>query len=428
MTLATTNPSRTFELPSASTRLSTPWTNYAATFTTTPAYSYTPETEEQIVEIVRFAAQEGIPIRTKGGGFSFSPLLATGGILLDLSALSGITDVDSATSRVRVRAGTKIETLGGLLWEKGLSLSIQGILDQQSIVGAISTGTHGTGIEHGCISSYVRWVRLVDGSGQIQEIGEGDPRLAAAKVSLGVLGVILEVELQVEPWFYLEQQEPSFPTWAESLSELEGRVAANEHYQQMWFPHNRSAEIYHSPSREGEVADSNWVSSLNRVSEGGESEHSLTERRVGRSYQMFAVPFNEHWPKFHEVEYSVPVAAAVAAADAVRAVMTAAPDPQYPLFLRWVKGDDSMISPFADRDAVTLSIAARPEDEYWDYLRAYHDALRPFNARAHWGKLNFLTRADVERLYPRHGEFVAIRREIDPLGIFLNDATRQLFG
>src|SRR5690606_4395452 len=114
-----------------------------------------------------------------------SPLLHTNGILLDLSRLSGITGVDKTRNRVRVRAGSKLETLGAELWDQGFSLSTQGILDQQSIVGAISTGTHGTGSRFGCLSSYVRWVRMVDGHGEVIEIGEGDPRLPAAMATLG---------------------------------------------------------------------------------------------------------------------------------------------------------------------------------------------------------------------------------------------------
>lgn len=406
-----------------------PWHNYSDGQFATPAYTVTPRTEEEAAEAVRFARRNRIQLRVVGGGYSFSPIVQTGGVLVDLKHLTGLTGVDSDRNRVRVRAGTQVKELGGLLWEQGFSMTVQGMFDLQTIVGALSTGTHGTGLNTKCMSSFVTWVKLVNGHGDIIEIDESQAReLQAAQTAIGTLGVILEVELQVEPKFYLNQT-PTFPGWAEAKSTMSEDLERNLHFALMWFPHDGSPDLYSMPipdaSKQNDLC---WRIAFNKdeMDPALDTGERSWESGVMRSYHVFSLD-HPQWPKFHEMEYSVPLAAADEAIDAVRDLMKTTDDPQFPLYLRWVKGDDTMLSPFAGRDAVTLSIAGRPDGSYWPYFREYHEILTAFDARGHWGKINFFTRDDVERLYPRHGEFVSVRRELDPDNIFLNDHTRPLF-
>lgn len=407
----------------------TPWTNWPESQTCTPLYTVAPRTAEEVAQVVRFAIAEGIGVRTKGGGYSFSPLVHTGGILLDMVNYSGLGDIDSDNHRAWVKAGTGVNELGDLLWDKGLAVTVQGAFDLQTFVGAAATGTHGSGTGFGCLSSYVRGVRLVDGHGDIVEIDERHvAELAAAQVSLGMLGPILEVLLQAEPKYFLSK-EVSFPDWSDASATLEQDAAANRHYANMWFPHHGSPALYRmSIPQDRNMADTCWIEACNRAP-APEVDTGVRswESNVGRSYHVLSFSHPD-MPKFHEMEYSVSQDKARDAIETVQSLMRASADPQFPLFIRWVRGDNTMLSPFADRDAVTLSIAGAPGTDYWEYFRRYHAALTTFGARAHWGKIHFLSREDVERLYPRHGEFRAVRETFDPKGLFLNDDTRRLFG
>ena len=132
---------------------------------------------------------------------------------------------------------------------------------------------------------------------------------------------------------------------------------------------------------------------------------------------------------FHELEYYVPAEQGVEAIETVQdLVRTVHPDQKYPMEVRWVKQDDGFLSPFYKRDTTVISVSGAPGTNYWPYLRDVDAALQPFNARAHWGKIHFLTRNRVKDLYPEYDTFVQVRRDFDPNGVFLNDHTRALLG
>ena len=168
-------------------------------------------------------------IRPVGTGHSWTGLCTTDGVQIDVSALTGIRVVDRDRKRVAVKAGTTIFELGEALWEEGFSLKNQGDIDVPTIAGALSTGTHGSGIELGILASSVRRVRLVNGHAELVDITEDDPdALHAAQVSLGMLGIIVEVELEVVDRYYLEE-EVTYPTWDALLEGWERDVADNRH-------------------------------------------------------------------------------------------------------------------------------------------------------------------------------------------------------
>ncbi len=155
----------------------------------TPAFTVRPRNEQEALDAVRFAIREGLPVRAVGSGHSSSPLVQTGGVLMDMAGLSAITGTDQLGRRARALAGTTINAFGDALWEKGLALSNQGDIDKQQIAGALATSTHGSGKDLGSFSSKLRWVKLINGYGEIVEIGEGQLReLRAAQTALGTLG------------------------------------------------------------------------------------------------------------------------------------------------------------------------------------------------------------------------------------------------
>ncbi len=402
-----------------------PWSNWGGNQTATPAYTVRPTTDEEVVEIVRFALREGLQVRAVGAGHSFTPLVQTGGILVDLSALTGITGVDAERKRARVRGGTAISDIGDALWEQGFSLSNQGDIDKQSISGAISTGTHGSGIDLGSFSSSLRWVRLVDGRGEIVEIGEDRiDELRAAQVALGTLGIFLEVELQVVDRHYLQEQ-ITYPAWSETVSTWDEDIEGNRHYSFLWCQQDASAALYELPTPEGEsMVNRSYTKRYNTV-EMDDSGVDLTEGgRRDRSYRIYPGGF---MIPFHELEYYVPREHGREAVEAVQELIrTVHTDQEYPIEVRWVKGDEGFLSPFQHRDTTVVSVSGAPGTDYWPYLRDVDSVLSRFEARAHWGKIHFMTRDRVASLYPDFEKFVEVRRRFDPNGIFLNDHTRAL--
>src|SRR4051812_28176828 len=151
------------------------WSNWSQLATSTPAYTMTPRTEGEVAECIRFAIDNDLPVRPVGTGHSWTGLCSTNGVQIDVSALTGVRVVDRGRKLVAVKAGTTIWDLGEALWDEGFSLKNQGDIDVQTVAGALSTGTHGSGIDLGILASSVRRVRLVDGLGNVVEITEADP-------------------------------------------------------------------------------------------------------------------------------------------------------------------------------------------------------------------------------------------------------------
>jgi FAD/FMN-containing dehydrogenase len=420
---------------SASPRLDTPaipfdahrtWTNWGGNQTATPAYTVRPQTDDEVVDIVRFAIRQGLQVRVLGAGHSFTPLVQTGGVLIDMGAITGITGIDTERKRVRAKAATPVSDFGEPLWDAGLALSNQGDIDKQAIAGAISTGTHGSGIALGSFSSALRWVRLINGHGEIVEIGEDDlGRLRAAQVALGTLGVFLEVELQVIGRYWLQEQ-ITYPPFSETISRWDEDIAANRHYSFLWCQSDESAGLYQLPIPAGEsMVNRSYTKRYNTVTlEEASGLSSVEGSRRDRSYRIYPGGF---MIPFHELEYYVPMERGLEAVQRVQELIhTDHRDQKYPIEVRWVKQDQGYLSPFAHRDTTVISVSGAPGTNYWPYLRDVDSVLQDFDARAHWGKLHFLTRDRLEKLYPELDAFLAVRLEFDPNGVFLNDHTRAL--
>ncbi|MFF7231356.1 FAD/FMN-containing dehydrogenase [Streptomyces sp. 2333.5] len=404
------------------------WTNWGGNQSCSPAFTVRPRNEREVLDVVRFAIREGLPVRAVGAGHSFTPIVQTGGVLIDTASLTGVTGVDTATHRVRMLGGTRLTDLGDVLWDKGLSLSNQGDIDKQAIAGAISTGTHGSGIRLGSFSSTVRWVKLVTGHGEIVEIGEDNLReLRAAQVALGTLGVIVEVELQAMPRYHLAEQ-ITYPGWQETVSGWQENIDNHRHYSFIWCPRDESAGLYELPTPAGEsMVDRCYTKRYQTITLSEPDGIVTTEgARRDRAYRIYAGGF---MIPFHEMEYYVPAEKGQEAVTAVRdLLLTRHTDQRYPLEVRWVKGDEGLISPFYGRDTTVLSVSGAPGTDYWPYLRDMDALLEDFDARPHWGKIHFLTRDRVRRIYPEYDAFNSVRRRYDPNGVFLNDSLRQLFG
>lgn len=422
-------PTHNYAVPPISYTTYQPWTNWGGNQTCTPAFTVAPRDEQEVLDAVRFAIKQNLPVRAVGAGHSFTPIVTTGGMLIQTDALTGVTDVDVVRNRVRLRGGTRIKDIGDPLWDRGLSLTNQGDIVEQSISGALATATHGSGIRQTSFSGRLRWARIVNGHGEIVEVGENDLNtLLAAQVALGTLGIMTEVELEASPRYHLAE-EVSYPHWDEIKANLAENVANLRHYSFLWCQTEESPALYELPCPPGLPMTNRAYQKIYREVEITEPDGISTTpgARVDRSYRIYDM--GGMTLPFHELEYYVPAEHSLDAIEALQQlILTKYPNELYPIEVRWVGPEDGYLSPFYKRETNVLSVSGHPGTDYWPYLRDVDALLEDFDARQHWGKLHFLTRDRIEKQYPEYDKFVAVRREFDPNGVFLNDSLRQLVG
>ena len=401
------------------------WTNWAGNQTCTPARLGAPTSEHEAVALVRSAIAAGEQVRPAAAGHSFTPVCLTGGLIVESGGLAGVVGVDRERRRVRALAGTTISDFGARLWGDGLALANQGDIDTQQIAGAVATGTHGSGIELGSFSSTLRGARLVTGTGDVIEIGEDQPDLLhAAQVSVGMLGMLLELEIEVAAAYRLRERIEHRP-YAEVIAEWDELVAAHRHFSFFWLPSERSAELYGIAVPDGVAMTDTCYVKLYDEAADDEPDDATPGRRVDRSYRIYPSVFE---PNFHELEYFVPMAQGKQAVGAMRELMLSRlPDSLFPMEVRTTAGDDAYLSSNHGGATTVISVSGVPGTDYWPYLREVDALLGSFGARVHWGKLHFLTRTQLAERYPESEQFIAIRRELDPHGSFLNDHLRALF-
>jgi L-gulonolactone oxidase len=427
------------------------WSNWAGDERCVPAALEHPASIAELADAIGRAGAAGQRVRVAGAGHSFSDIALTDGMLIELDRMAGVLDVDRATGLVRAQAGIAIHELNVRLAEHGLALENLGDIDVQSIAGAISTATHGTGARLGNIPSQVRALTLVLADGSTLECSrESDPdTLRAARVGLGALGVVAEVTLQCVPAFRLHGADRPAPL-AQTLDRLPELIAANDHFEFFVFPHcdtalTRTNNRTQLPARPrgraaayvNDVLLTNHafgafcalgarapklIPSINRLVTrlAGSSE------RVDRSDRIFASP---RLVKFTEMEYALPrehTAAAVRAVlDLVEREGFAVP---FPVEVRAVAGDDAFLSTAAGRDSGFVAVHMYRGMAWEPYFRAVEAVMDELGGRPHWGKRHFQTAATLRERYPDWDRFQAARRRLDPHGRFANAWTDRVLG
>jgi len=266
------------------------WKNWSGAVSCRPHALALARDEAELAAIVHVAAREGHTLRPLGSGHSSSELCATDGVLLSLARWTGIESVDPEERTATVRAGTVLHDLGHELHAHGLALHNLGDIDRQALAGALSTGTHGTGVTLGNLASAVTALRLVTADGEIVELraGRADDRdlLRAARVSLGVLGLLSTVSLRVAPAFRLHER-----VWRTSLDEalanLDEWVSSHRHFELFYFPKHDFAEC----------------KAIDPTDSAPETVADRDGERIGWSHEILPSPREQ---RFHEMEYSVP--------------------------------------------------------------------------------------------------------------------------
>ncbi|BAU74692.1 D-arabinono-1,4-lactone oxidase [Metapseudomonas furukawaii] len=403
------------------------WRNWVGNQSCVRAARAAPTSEDELCTLIRDATRKGLNVRVAGSGHSFTPVALTSGLHLTLANMTGVRHIDHEKRRVTAAAGTTINQLVGVLKAEGLSMINQGDIDSQALAGALTTGTHGTGITLGNMASSIVGMKLVQPDGEIIVVDESTPDLLlASRVSLGVLGAISEITLQVTDSFNLHERiwREDFESVMEKHDEL---ARKHRHFSFFWCPYEQSRHCYCLP-------DTAATSTTGRTTDVCEVKvMDITDRppfesafeKVAYSSDVYPI---EYVPNFHELEYAVPLIHSKDALRAVRKLMLEDfPEAIYPIEYRFTAGDGAWMSPFYEQDSVTISVSGEPGTDYWDYLRAVDAILRAYGGRPHWGKMHFLTGEDVAALYPRAGDFRALRRQLDPQGFYLNDHLSLLF-
>jgi FAD-linked oxidoreductase len=400
------------------------WTNWVGN-QTFAAEVAAPASEAEVVECVRRAIAAGTGVRAAGAGHSFTPVIETTGTVLTTDDLRGITHIDSARRLVTALPGTRVGEFGDPLWDAGLALVNQGDIDTQAIAGAVATGTHGSGLALPSFSASLKACRIVNGHGDVVEIDEAQPDLLrAAQVAVGALGVMTSLTVEVAPAYRLAERIEHRPL-SEVLAHWDELFAGHRHFSFFWLPSEGSAQLYGLTTPPGQrMTDTCFIKVYDEA--GDDAPDAATPgRRVDRAHRIYPAEFE---PNFHELEYFVPVERGREAVEAMRELMLRSqPAAVFPMEVRTTAADDAYLSSNYRTATTVISVSGTPGFDYWDYLRDVDRLLGEFGARVHWGKLHFLTREQLSERYPESERFIAIRREFDPGGVFLNDHLRPLF-
>ena len=428
------------------------WQNWAGTASADPARRYWPRSTEQIADAVAGAARDGLTLRALGSGHSFTAAAATSGAALDLSGWTGIVAADPESGLVTVRSGTTVRELNAVLDALGLALANLGDIDAQTVSGAISTGTHGTGARLGGIATQVAGLELVlaDGSVVSCSAAERPELFSAALVSLGALGVLSAVTLQCVPAFTLAADERPMPLEA-VLSRFDEFTAENDHFEFYWFPYGRNALVKRNNRVTGggpaampgwrrfleyEVLENAAFGALCRAGRAAPrtikplsrlAAATLSTRSYSApSYQVFTTPRRV---RFVESEYAVPRDALLGVLAELRAAVPRLPHPvMFPVEVRVAAADDVWLSTAYGRDSAYVAVHQYAGLPYQDYFRMFESVAAAAGGRPHWGKLHTRDAAYLGAAYPRFADFLRLRDETDPGRLFANSYLRQVFG
>ncbi|MGW7407430.1 D-arabinono-1,4-lactone oxidase [Streptomyces sp. NPDC054833] len=427
------------------------WRNWGGNVAARPAREVTPASVEELAAAVRRAAEDGLKVKAVGTGHSFTSIAATDGVLIRPQLLTGIRTIDREAMTVTVEAGTPLKRLNMALAREGLSLTNMGDIMEQTVSGATSTGTHGTGRDSASIAAQIKGLELVTADGSVLSCSEKEnPEVfAAARIGLGALGIVTAITFAVEPLFLLTAREEPM-SFDRVLAEFDELWAENEHFEFYWFPHtgntntkrnNRSA----GPEKPvGQLAGwfedeflsngvfqvAQWVGraapaaipTIAQVSSKALSARTYTDI----PYKVYTSPRRV---RFVEMEFAVPRAAAVDTLRELRAMVDRSPlRISFPVEVRTAPADDITLSTASGRDSAYIAVHMFKGTPYQAYFTAAERIFTAHEGRPHWGKVHTRDAEYFAQVYPRFGEFTALRDRLDPDRLFQNDYLRRVLG
>ncbi|KZO58775.1 MULTISPECIES: D-arabinono-1,4-lactone oxidase [Dietzia] len=436
-----------------------PWQNWAGNVLATPSDRRAPTTVAEVSDVVTAAAERGDRVKCVGAGHSFTPAAATDGVLVSLDDLTGIESIvptrDAAGrvdgADVTVWAGTRLHRLGPLLWELGLAQQNLGDFAEQSLAGAVSTGTHGTGCGAPGLPATVVGLQLVAADGSVLSCSPtSHPEVfEAARLGIGALGVITKMTIRCVPAFALRAEERPW-TLSAALRDLEGFARSADHAEFFWFPHTDAITVKRNTRLPGDTE----LSPVGRVRELVSDEflaneafdalcraatrrptltprlnrfasRALTARGfTDRGYRVFASPRRV---RFREMEYAVPLGAASSVLRDLRdTIDRSGVVTPFPVEVRFAAADDVWMSTAHHREVCYIAVHQYHRMDHTELFRLAESIFLASGGRPHWGKMHTRTAADLSTMVERFDDFVSVRDRLDPDRLFGNEYTERV--
>lgn len=400
------------------------WTNLATNQFCKPIQIYYPKNIRQLCDYIKTSASSGYHIRVVGAGYSYSDIVCTDGILLNLKYLNHILYVDTKNKLVKVQAGITIRELNEQLALHNLALPNQAAVDTITIGGAICTGVHGTG-HTGTFASFVTELDLITADGVVHNISpQSDVTLFnCALVGFGALGVIYSFTIQCEELFYLEafREKMDIKYLLENYKQLNN---SNDFFQFLWNVPTNSGTVYR------------W----NRCNNIINANHSLAKRH--KCFETLTWHTIDPEDKDIVSEIAIPIDLLPEALEQVKQLIEKYRQGRVPqlgvgrnapiiyenVTIRFVKADKyGYLSPAFNRDVAYINVSVSPDSNCLEFLRDFQELLYQFDGRPHWGKMNFMNYASTLNAYGNNLiKFIEAKNQLDPLGIFSNEFVKRI--
>lgn len=427
------------------------WQNWGRTVACAPSHAVAPTTEPALAELVQQTAARGGRVKVVGSGHSWTDIACTDDTHVRLDQMAGGPVVAEDRQSVEVPAGMRLADLVDALAAEGLALPNLGSIAEQKVAGVVATGTHGTGVRTGNLSTFVQEMRLVDGTGAVRSLSPGsDPEaFRDARVNLGCLGILTRLRLQVVPAFCLREQLRLLP-FAHAVSALPELLDAHAHVKLWWLPGTNQVQVYSfDPTDQPDSGPGNLAVRLDQAGLArpafaavlGASRvmpslvpalHRFVQAAsFGERVRVQASPrvFSLGMPPVHdECEYAIPLEDIQEALLAWRGLLRGA---RYAVDfmqeVRFVAGDDIALSPAHGHAVACIGAYQANPRTAPAYFRDFQGLMARFSGRPHWGKTFHRDGEDLAPLYPRWADFAALRARMDPAGVFRNAFVDRLF-
>jgi FAD-linked oxidoreductase len=429
------------------------WRNWGRTESVKPVRVERPSSAEAVQRAVQAATRQGHRVKAVGAGHSFTGIALAPGVMIELDDLQGVLEVDSERGRVTLAAGTRLHRLPELLRPYGLALQNMGDIDRQTVAGATSTGTHGTGGRFGGLATQITGARLVSGDGQVLTVDETQNAdlLPAVRLGLGALGILVDITIQCVPAYLLQAVERPEPL-EEVLEAYLRRSAEADHFEFYWFPHTATAltktntrlpidarrepigrfgrwvddellanGVYRGVCAVGTVAPA-IIPPFSRLAQKVTGNRTFTDL----SPRVFVT---DRGVRFREMEYAIPREAVPEALRDVRALIERRGwRISFPIEVRSAAADENWLSTAYGRESGYIAVHRYFRENPEEYFRAVEQIMMAHDGRPHWGKVHYRDAASLRTAYPRFDDFLDVRDRLDPLRVFSNPYLSRVLG
>ena len=407
---------------------------------------FQPETEEELVELIK----KGTKVRLVGTGHSWNSICLSSDTLINLDFYNKVLAIDKQNLQVKIQAGIKLCQLNEELDKAGLALTNLGSIAKQSVAGAISTGTHGSGINYQILGSQIEEFSLIKADGEKLVLHREKDKELFNKciVNLGCLGVVSEITLNIVPAFNLHDYTVAVP-FEEAVERLNKLVNQTDHFKMWWFPHTDKMVLYGYNRTQVKTNDSRFrqwfmdefvsVNIYRLLLKVGNIKRSLRRTinqllllnfkkpldRIEKSYKVFNVP---EPPLHREVEWAFDIADAQNLLLEYKQLIDSSNHlMNFIQEIRFTKADDFALSPCYGRNTIWLG-AYNADNFGWKELMNDFEALaKKYNGRPHWGKEFTVDAAYLKSVHPSYEDFNTLRKRLDPNGKFSNDFISRFF-